>query len=103
VDCLWDIRIDNTEDIFVGNTSLGLIFSLVIVIAVFLWIAVFVVFTGGYHPGSQAPTVVPSTMRPVSPAQLYAAKKDCVRNLGRDIAASERPEILLTRLVTWQD
>jgi hypothetical protein len=52
------------------------------------WIAVFVVFTGAYHPGAPAPTVVPGSMRPVSPAQLYVDKKDCVRNLGRDIAAS---------------
>jgi len=53
------------------------------------WMAVFVIFTGAYHPGAPVPTVVPGSMRPVSPAQLYAAKKDCVRNLGRDIAASD--------------
>jgi len=53
------------------------------------WIAVFVGFTGSYHPGVPVPAVVPGATRPISPAQIYAAKKDCVANLSRDIAASD--------------
>jgi len=54
------------------------------------WIAVFVVFTGSYNGHGPVPSVVPGTTRPITPAQLYATQKDCVRNLARNIDDRKR-------------